>query len=58
MDGFMGQESMGRGGEIIGMKVSRIWKAREFIRRKKEDSLIWKEDNLHLICLELEVSRN
>lgn len=38
MDGFMGEESMGRGGGIIGMKVSRIWKARGFIHRKREDS--------------------
>lgn len=38
MDGFMGQESMGKGGGIIGMRVSRIWKARGFIHRKREDS--------------------
>lgn len=38
MDGVMGQESMGKGGGIIGMKVSRIWKARGFILRKREDS--------------------
>ena len=36
MDGFMVQENMGRGWGIIGKTVSRIWKARRFIHRKRK----------------------
>lgn len=36
MDGFMVQENMGRGWAIIGKTVSRLWKARGFIRRKRK----------------------